>query len=97
MAAAWASRRSAGFSQNAKASSILQIPRDLLPVFGYVGATRFFAALSTFQVVGGIEGLASWTGIVSLDFLEPLFIANRLDPIEIDPEIDPMWHCRLKL
>jgi hypothetical protein len=79
------------------ALSILQVLFDRLPMIGYVITAWSFAAFSTFQVVGGIEGLASWTGVVSLDFLEPLFIANRLDPIEIDPELDPMWHCRLKL
>ena len=64
---------------------------------GYVNTAGFFAALSTFQVIGGIEGLASWTNVVFLDFLEPLFIPNRLDSFKIDPEFDPMRHCRLKL
>ena len=78
-------------------SPILQILLDYLLVFGYVIAARRFAALSTFQVVGGIEGLASWAGIVSSNFLEPLFIPNKLDSFKIDPELDPMRHCRLKL
>jgi hypothetical protein len=66
-------------------------------VFGYVTATRLFTALPTFQVVGGIDDLAMRAGIVFLNFLEPLFIADRLDAFEIDPKLDPMRHCRLKL
>jgi hypothetical protein len=54
-------------------------------VFGYVIAARLFAALSTFQVVGGIDDLAPWTGIVSPNFLEPLFITNRFDSFKVDP------------
>ena len=79
------------------ASPALQILLDLLPVFCYEIATGLLTALSTFQVVGGIEGFASWAGIVFLNFLEPLFIPNRLDSFKIDPELDPMRHCRLKL
>jgi len=78
-------------------SSILQVLLDYLLVFGYVIAARLFAALSTFQVVGGIDDLAPWAGIVSPNFLEPLFITNRLDSFKIDPKLDPMRHCRLKL
>jgi len=65
-------------------------------MFGYVITAGLFAALSTFQVVCGIDGLASWTGIVSSNFLEPLLISNRFDPFQIDPKLDPMRHCRLK-
>ena len=66
-------------------------------MIGYVITAGLFAALSTFQVVSGIEGLASWTGVVFLDFLQPLFVPNVLDSFKIDPEFDPMRHCRLKL
>jgi hypothetical protein len=66
-------------------------------VFGYVTAARLFAALSTFQVVGGIDDLASWTGIVLPNFLEPFSVADRLDSCKIDPQLDPVRHCRLKL
>ena len=45
-------------------------------MFGYVTATGLFTALSTFQVVGGIEGLASWAGIAFPNFFEPLFAPN---------------------
>jgi hypothetical protein len=62
--------------ENCYASTILQILLDLLLVFGYISAARLLTALSTFQVVGGIEGLASWAGIVFPNFLEPLFIPN---------------------
>jgi hypothetical protein len=79
------------------ASPLLQILLDLLLVFGYVTAARLFTALSTFQVVGGIDDLASWAGIAFSNLLEPLFIANRLDSFKIDPQLDPMRHCRLKL
>lgn len=67
------------------------------PMIGYVITAGLFAALSTFQVVGGIEGLASWTGVVFLNFLEPLFIPDWFDSFKIDPEFDPVRHCRLKL
>ena len=77
--------------------SILQVLIDRLPMIGYVITAGLFAALSTFKVVSGIDGLASWTGVVFLNFLEPLFIPKRLDPSEVDPEFDPMRHCRLKL
>jgi hypothetical protein len=66
-------------------------------VFCYITATGLLTALSTFQIVGGIDGSASWTGIVFLNFLKPLFIPNRLDSFKIDPELDPMRHCGLKL
>jgi hypothetical protein len=66
-------------------------------VIGYVITAGLFATLSTIQVVGGIEGLASRTGVVFLDFLKPLFIPNRFDSFKIDPEFYPMRHCRLKL
>jgi hypothetical protein len=66
-------------------------------VFGYIIAARLFAALSTFQVVGGIDDLAPWAGIVFPTFLEPKFITNRLDSFKIDPKLDPMRHCKLKL
>ena len=77
--------------------SILQVLIDRLPMIGYVITAGLFAALSTFQVVGWIKGLASRTGVVFLNFLEPLFITNRLDSFKIDPEFDPMRLCRLKL
>jgi hypothetical protein len=79
------------------ASPTLQILLDYLLVFGYIIAARLFAALSTFQVIGGIDDLATWAGIVSPNFLEPLFITNRLDSFKIDQQLDPMRHCRLKL
>jgi hypothetical protein len=66
-------------------------------MIGYVGTTGLFATLATFQVVGGIEGLASWAGVVSPDLFEPLLIPNRLDSFKIDPKFDPVRHCRLKL
>jgi len=66
-------------------------------VFGYVTAARLFTALPTFQVVGGIDDLAMWAGIVLPNFLEPLFVPDRLDAFEIDPQLDPMRHCGLKL
>jgi hypothetical protein len=66
-------------------------------MFGYVITAGLFAALSTFQIVGGIDDLAPWAGIISPNFLEPLFITNRLDSFKIDPKLDPMRHCRLKL
>jgi hypothetical protein len=50
--------------QQCYALPILQILLDLLPVFCYVIATGLPAALSTIQVVGGIEGLASIADIV---------------------------------
>jgi len=65
-------------------------------VFCYVIATGIFTALSTFQIIGGIDDLAPWAGIISSNFLEPLFITNRLDSFKIDPKPDPMRHCRLK-
>jgi len=79
------------------ASPVLQILLDYALVFGYVITTRLFAALSTFQVVRGVDDLASWAGIVLPNFLEPLFIADRPDSFEIYPQLDPMRHCRLKL
>jgi len=79
------------------ASPVLQILLDYALVFGYVITTRLFAALSTFQVVRGVDDLASWAGIVLPNFLEPLFIPNKLDSFKIDPKLDPMRHCILKL
>jgi hypothetical protein len=79
------------------ALSILQILFDYLLMFGYVITAGLFAALSTFQVVCGIDDLAPWAGKVSSNFLEPLFISNRFDSFKIDPKLDPMRHCRLKL
>jgi hypothetical protein len=66
-------------------------------VFCYVTATGLLTALSAFQVVGGIDCLASRANILSPDFLEPLPEAKRLDPIKIFPKLDPMRHRRLKL
>jgi hypothetical protein len=66
-------------------------------VFCYITATRLFTALSTLQVVGGIDCSASRTGIVLSDFLEPLFITYRFDSFQIAPKLDPVRHCRLKL
>ena len=63
--------------------SILQILLDYLLVFGHVIAARLFAALSTFQVVGGIDGLAPWAGMAFSNFLEPKFITNRLDSFKM--------------
>jgi hypothetical protein len=65
-------------------------------MIGYVITTWSFAAFSTFQVVGGIEGLASWTGVFFSNLLEPLFIPNRLDSFKIGPKLYPMRHPRLK-
>lgn len=79
------------------ASPILQILLDFLLVFGYVTAAGLSATLPTFQVVGGIDSLASWAGMVLPNFLKPLFITNRLDSFEIDPQLNPMRHCGLKL
>jgi len=76
---------------------MLQILLDLLLVFGNVMAARIFTALSTLKVVGGIEDLAPWAGIVSPNLLEPFFITNGLDSFKIGPQFDPMGHCRLKL
>ena len=90
------SRPAAG-DRGRRALSILQVFLDVLLVFGDVIAAGFFAALAAFQVVGGIDGLAPWAGIVSPNFLEPLFITNRLDSFKIGPQLDPMRHCRLKL
>jgi len=78
-------------------SPILQILLDLLLVFGYVIAARLFTARSTFQIVGGIDRLAPWAGIVFPHLLEPLCITDRLDAFKIDPQLDPMRHRRLKL
>jgi len=69
---------------------------DYLAVPGYVIAAGLFTAPSTFQVVGGIDDLASWTGVVFLHFLEPLFIADRPHPFKIHPQLDPVRHRRLK-
>jgi hypothetical protein len=66
-------------------------------VLCYVTATRRLTAFSTFQVVSGIEGLASWAGIIVPDFFEPLFVPNRLDSFKVSPELYSMRHCRLKL
>ena len=66
-------------------------------MLGYVVTARLFAALSTFQVVGGIDGLASWAGIVFPNFLKPLFVTKRLDLLKIFPKVDPMRHGSLKL
>jgi hypothetical protein len=78
-------------------SSILHILLDYLTVPGYVAAAGLFTAPSTFQVVGGIDDLASWTDVVFLNILEPLFIADRLHPFKIHPQLDPVRHRRLKL
>jgi hypothetical protein len=64
---------------------------------GYVMTAGFAAALAAFQIVRGVDGSASRTDIVVPDLFEPLSIANRLDPVEIDPKLDPMRHRRLKL
>jgi hypothetical protein len=66
-------------------------------VFSYITATGLITTLPTFQVVGGIEGLTSWAGIIFPDFPEPLFIPNRLDSFKITPKLDPVRHSRLKL
>jgi hypothetical protein len=66
-------------------------------VFGNVAAAGLFTAPSTFQIVGGIDDLASWAGVVILHFLEPLFMADRLHPFKIHPQLDPVGHCSLKL
>jgi hypothetical protein len=66
-------------------------------VFCYVTAARLLTALSASQVVGGIDSLALWAGIISPNFFEPLSIPNRLDSLKVVPKLDPMRHCRLKL
>jgi hypothetical protein len=66
-------------------------------VSGYIIATRFFAALSAFQVVGGINCFASRAGIVPPDFLKPLLITDRPDSFKIAPKLNPMRHRGLKL
>jgi hypothetical protein len=66
-------------------------------VFCYIIATRLFTTLPTFQVVGGIDDSTLWTSVVFPDFLEPLFIADRLDSFQIVPKLDPVRHCGLKL
>jgi hypothetical protein len=70
---------------------------DLLFVFGYIVAARLFAALSTFQVIGGIDALALRTGIVSRNILKPVLIAHSPDPLQVIPKLDPMRSFRLKL
>jgi hypothetical protein len=64
---------------------------------GYVTAAGLFTAPSTLQVVGGIDDLASWAGVVLLHILEPLLIADRLHSFKIHPQLDPVRHRRLKL
>jgi hypothetical protein len=78
------------------ASPGLKIFLDLLFVFSYVIAARLLTALSAFQIIGGIDGLASRAGIISPDFIEPLFIPNRLDSLKIVPKLDPVNHCGRK-
>jgi len=63
----------------------------------HITATRLLTALSAFQVIGGIEALASRAGIMSPNFIEPLLIPNRLDSFKIVPKLNPVRHCRLKL
>jgi hypothetical protein len=75
---------------------ILQILLGFWPVFCHVTATGLLTALSTFQVVRRIQGLASRAGVVLSEFFEPLFIANRFDSLKIVSELYPMRHCRLK-
>jgi hypothetical protein len=41
--------------------------------------------------------LTSRTDIVFPDFLEPLFITNRLDLFKVFPKIDSVRYCGLKL
>jgi hypothetical protein len=66
-------------------------------MIGYVFTAGFAAALTAFQIVRGVDRSASRTDIVVPDLLEPLSVANSLDPVEIDPKLDPMGHGRLKL
>jgi hypothetical protein len=61
-------------------------------MLGYITATGLFSALSTFQIVGRIDGSATWTDVVFLDFPEPLFITNRFDSFQIGPKFDSMRH-----
>jgi len=65
-------------------------------MIGCVSAARFPAALATLHVVGGVDRSASRADIVFPDLLEPLPIADGLNPIEIDPKLDPMRHGGLK-
>ena len=78
------------------ASPISHMVLDRLSVFFHITATRILAALSTFQIVGGVKGPACGARIMSLDFLEPLLIPNRLDSFQVVPKLDPMRHRRLK-
>lgn len=66
-------------------------------MFGDIIATGFSAALPAFQVIGGIDRLTPWTGIVFSDFPEPLLITDGFYPFKIIPKFDPVRHCRLKL
>ena len=79
------------------ASYILQSMLDRLLMFGNVTTTRFFATLSTFQVVRGINGLTLWTGIVFPNILKPMFIAHGPDLLQVIPKLNPMRPFRLKL
>jgi hypothetical protein len=75
---------------------ILQVLFDRLPMIGHVITAGFFAAPATFQIVGGVDGSASWASIVFSNLLEPSFITNRLDSFKTGPELYPMRHFRLK-
>jgi len=63
---------------------------------GNIIATRFFAALSAFQIVGGINCMAARAGIVPPDFLKPLLVTGRPDSFKIVPKLNPMRHRGLK-
>jgi hypothetical protein len=76
---------------------VLQNLLDRLFVFGHIIAARLLATLPAFQVVGGIDGPALRTGVVSPYFLKPVFIAGVPDPLQVVPKLYPMGSFRLKL
>lgn len=62
----------------------------------HIRTAWFSAALSTLYVVCGVEVTVLRTGIMFSDLLQPLFIANSFDPIEIVPKLDAVRHGGLK-
>lgn len=78
-------------------SKVRQEPLNGLLVPGYVIAARFCAALPALQVISGIDGATPGTGVALPDFTEPLPVTDRPDPLQIIPQLDPMWPLRLKL
>ena len=66
-------------------------------MIGNETTTGLMATLAAVSIIGGVDGLALWAGIVFSDLLEPLSPADRLDLSEIAPQLDPVRHGRLKL